>query len=145
MKASELMLHDLVMVDGEYKQVTRLDGLRGTIETEATKINKTCVPYSEEDVRPIPLTEEFLILNGYEDDGMYLVNDWSEGNILDKDYKSNYIQLTKWSMDGDLKVFKFGVLLNNVPAISTEVRYVHQLQHALRAIGLADKAIFKVE
>ena len=96
------------------------------------------------DIYPMPITEEFLTLNGYEDCGTYLVNDWSEGNILKEGHKSNYIQLMKWSMDGDLKVFQLGVILNNLPAINTEVRYVHQLQHALRAIGLADKAKFKV-
>lgn len=104
-----------------------------------------CSSETFNDIYPMPITEEFLTLNGYEDCVTYLVNDWSEGTVLDKGHKSNYIQLTKWYMDGDLKVFQLGVLLNNVPAINTEVRYVHQLQHALRAIGLADKAKFKVK
>ncbi len=104
-----------------------------------------CESESASDIYPMPLTEEFLRLNGYEDGGHFMVLDWSEGNILKEGHKSNYIQLIKWSMDGELKVFMLGVILDNVPAINTEIRYVHQLQHALRAIGLSDKAKFKVK
>lgn len=140
MKASELMLHDLVMVDSEYKQVTRLDGLIGTIETESTKINKTCVPYNEEDVKPIPLTEEILKLNGFEETNTgFMVNIFERPSCVMKLNESGYYGIEV--IGGYCNINANNEEHKELPfEANIKCNYAHELQHALRLCGLNELA-----
>lgn len=79
-------------------------------------------------LKPIPLTEELLELNGW---------------IL----LSNYFSDDYYSPGGDFSIdFAKGKLFIRMHGHSIEVKYVHILQHALRLCGLRELADnFKVE
>lgn len=129
MEAKELMIGDLVNLC--YRDLTLkvigFDSMKYTILVKIQDNFKLQISYHEREIKPIPLTEEMLKLNGFvdeewykgidytsKDDGWFVIDIESEGNVTGV--------ITMW------------------------IRYVHELQHALRLMGrteLADN--FKVE
>lgn len=119
MKATELMIGDWVKIQG-------YDGLR------ITAINKSYVNFDKRwagaklgEINPIPLTPEILEKNGFE-----LQRDKSELGTLD----------TYW-LGSELGTFRIHKLNNGDYQFGlAKIKYVHQLQHAIRLCGI-DKEI----
>lgn len=82
-----------------------------------------------EHIEPIPLTEEILNVNGF----------WEEGGGFAK-FFPNVGKFTTWkSRIEDIQCTLLGT-------VELPLRYVHQLQHALRLCGLNDIADnFKIQ
>ena len=84
----------------------------------------------EETIIPIPLTEEILVKNGFEKQED--VNEWSYYKT--KDGKGQYMIL--WSMDYNyLEIGSYTDEFGEFNRLGT-MRYVHQLQQALRLCGI---------
>lgn len=136
MKAKELMIGDWVHIIPISKKVKPHDSIVGaltrnpndTISIEGFYEGHFGWSVCEEDIEPIPLTEEILNANGF--------------SLYSDKYKG---------------VFKYGCFLAQVSTcadLSTtyehdiifECAYVHELQHALRICGMNELADnFKIE
>lgn len=139
MKANELMIGDLINGFGVVRRVT---GIHGLERPEDDGLLTTMVPgceFPESNLsfrpcyaRPIPLTKEILEKNGFEvqDQGGGRSDVWigfgidCEGDI-EVEFQHNIP--THLKIDG---VFKGEYY------ISTNIKYVHELQHALRLCGV---------
>lgn len=127
MKASELMIGDYIVSD--LGKIYRVKGVRDLDGGEVlVSTGKADMWYEYKLIRPIPLTEELLLLNGFRKRSHYY-----ELYVEDGDY---YFEICNFDGSLSLMFANTGIILN----------YVHQLQHALRLDGsneLADN--FKVE
>ena len=132
MKATELMINDLVQVDG----VVRI----ATIRTGAVYdyMNKE---YSIGCINPIPLTPKILEKNGlkYEKDyGAYY------HSILGSHSKDNEpLICVQWNPQGEIsqwEVSNKSGILTGVVAYGYTAIAVHELQHILRMVGLNEMA-----
>lgn len=84
------------------------------------------------DLHPMPLTEEVLAAVGFEDFGVNMVIDRSAGSVFSEDHKSTYVQLLKYDMDGNLKVFNLAYLEEDIVKMRDfKIKYVHELQDLL--------------
>jgi hypothetical protein len=135
MKINELMIGDWVYNKHHKKniQIQPYDffvhghGNNGTFAVSSTIV-------SGRDLVPIPLTEEILVKNGFKKQED--VNEWSY--YKSKDGKGQYMIL--WSMDYNyLEIGSYTEEFGEFNRLGV-MRYVHQLQHALRLCGI-DKEI----
>lgn len=86
--------------------------------------------YPVDDIEPIELTEEILVKNGFKKQED--VNEWSY--YKSKDGKGQYMIL--WSMDYNyLEIGSYTEEFGEFNRMGM-MRYVHQLQHALRLCGI---------
>lgn len=124
-KTNELMLGDLVrLTDGQIAKVRGL-GVYGDIEVRRENTN---IYGGEEDIEPIPLTEEILFKNGFEYE-MEKITSTSNGYYI--------FRLEDFYIDIYTHSYGFGC---------ATINYVHELQHLLRLCGLNDLADnFKIE
>jgi hypothetical protein len=126
MKATDLMIGDLVYIhEPECKghRIDSIDELDGQVGADGEV-------YDECDIRPIPLTEEILVKNGFKKQED--VNEWSY--YKSKDGKGQYMIL--WSMDYNyLEIGSYTEEFGEFNRLGV-MRYVHQLQHALRLCGV---------
>lgn len=88
--------------------------------------------YDECDIRPIPLTEEILVKNGFHrsprwhyceittDDGFKIYVQLGCGGTID------YVRITKHNSD----------LMERDLDATVSIHYVHELQHLLRLVGI---------
>lgn len=123
MKTSQLMLGDLVMVNGETRKID-------SISMEVAHLYGDCdlVWIMEDAIEPIPLTAEMLEKIGFE-------------NRL----KSGFMQKIH---EGELRIRANPFFINIYSASARESKvnlkphqvYVHELQHALRLCGLNEIA-----
>jgi len=133
MNVEELMLGDWVYgYDGEWKPVCvkQIMGFHPSIVAVHT------YGYQPDQIKPIPITPEILEANG-----------WVHYHPYNK--KAEYWQLRGW-VDVNIKVnrghFFFSIYGKPFketffrPHFTAHLRYVHELQHALRLCGL-DKEI----
>lgn len=133
MKANELMIGDFIKHGfGGVGKVTELS--KGIITVYDDGLNDgdgNCeVNFAENEIRPIPLTVEILEKNGFKKDekdkNMYYWN-WSICN--------NCISYDKET--GKIRIFhSLGNLVFVLP-----LRYVHELQNALRLCGIEKEII----
>ena len=113
MKANELMIGDWVLDGNHIAQVVLLtcDGIIGTTFNESSNI---------EVVEPILLTPEILEKNGFK---------------LDKEdgwwWLTPKIGITFWE-EGDIEL----EFENKHSSVDIHIKYLHQLQHALRLCGI---------
>jgi len=130
MKLNELMVGDWVYIhEPECKghRIDAIDELDGQVGADGEV-------YDECDIRPIPLTEDILAKNGFKKQED--VNEWSY--YKSKDGKGQYMIL--WSMDYNyLEIGSYTEEFGEFNRMGI-MRYVHQLQHALRLCGI-DKEI----
>lgn len=120
MKSSDVMIGDWVINDQEPTKVNYLT--KDNIGVE----NAYFVEFS--DVEPIPLTEEILKDNGFVFDGLI------------RSYKKFKISKSFFSF----ALFKKYII--EIGEIAYTIKYVHELQHALRLCGLNEMADnFKIE
>ena len=131
MKANELMIGDWVVYDGdvEYTNPIKVEGI--DIATGAL-VTSDREDVGIDNIQPIPLTAEILERNGFEiqDQGGGRRDVWigfgvdCEGDI---EVEFQYNIPTHLKIDG---VFKGEYYT------STNIKYVHLLQHALRLCGI---------
>ena len=117
MTANELMIGNWVMYKGEPIMVYEIDDYYKRINTEPDGYNAiTCIEIS--DVTPIPLTAEILEKNGFE---------------LCKIPEIDYIG---WRLSENFSLTVSPASTNDIDGLywndDVPIRYVHQLQHALR-------------
>ena len=120
LNVSDLSVGDWVRYDGKEYQVQCVDGL-----SEIVTLFGYCEQREESagNLRSIPITAEILEKNGihrtYEDDAYAI-------------FRGDGLWAVKYS-DGDWE-------LSTPPVCRVDIKYVHQLQHALRLAGV-DKEI----
>lgn len=157
MKANELMINDWVKFKadtfGEQKQ--RVDYLESERVQErlkddepiATTANGTffCTSFAlqEYQVEPIPISDEILKENGFIQKDIY-----KDGEFWDYIYSQHddehdfYCKARFVDSRGiaccEFSYYTYGILSCNVGSI--KLRYVHEFQHAMRLVGLADLA-----
>ena len=114
MKTSELQLGDIVSCLGDHVIVVSLS-FNGDEPIGIMSPLKKIFTFRENDVYPIILDESILMQNNFNPE---IVSWWrpSEGNS-----------------------FKIAIMNNNT-SLCAKVKYVHELQHALRLCGLSELA-----
>lgn len=86
------------------------------------------------DLKPIPLTDEILYKNGF---------DYVHGHCASLKDTGFFITMTKWySHHEDLKYLKYNSLgeWTVCGSENVRIRFVHELQHAMRLYGLIEEA-----
>jgi hypothetical protein len=124
-KTNELMIGDLVrLTDGQIAKVVAIDAT-GNVDVEfETKSFRHHVNAHEEDIEPIPFTEEILLKTGFRIIG-------------------SFIELVEYALnDVDAEICVFYNRESNNPYFYTEIanvkveiKYFHELQHLLRLCG----------
>lgn len=135
MKANELMIGDWV----EFETLTHkfLYGRIIGIDVDSSYMIKTLNSseyVSMNKVRPIPITPKFLEKNGFilDEYGYVLKLDNCENNYINVTFRKN-----REVRDVCIEIMHFGEILTKT------IRYVHQLQNALRVMDRGDVADFK--
>ena len=131
MKPEELMIKDWVLHDGEPYQIREL-GIYG-VNRDGEDYPAVCVGkpkgigliIERNEIEPIPITDEFLVKNGFRKQNN------SSGVIrLDTYWLGEEIGFRLHSFETDY--YQFGL---------AKIRYVHELQHALRLCGIYKEII----
>ena len=130
MKISELQLGDIVSCLGDPVRVVSLS-LKGDEPIEIISPLKTIETFREEDVKPIPLTAAILEKNGFRCDTI------GSGLILHIDNSENRYVFVSFRHDGSSRHVEIEDGYYN---LSVPVSYLHELQHALRLVGLNNLA-----
>lgn len=109
MKANELMIGDWVSYCGFYNKVIYIGQKVSMYNGKGTEFTT-----DPEHIRPIPLTEEILVKNGWRKESITIDGDYAnwlgEIPICQEEDEFNYERI--------------------------ELTYVHQLQHLLRLVGV---------
>ena len=108
MKASELMIMDWVLLDGTPIQVAGLHNRKVGVHKRRRSIY--CSWHSDGEFRPIPLTEDILVKNGWR----------KESITIDGDYANWHGEIPICQEEDEFNYERI------------ELTYVHQLQHLLR-------------
>jgi len=127
MKAKELQLGDYVDYRGRIIKVTSLYDKGGSNEVgwsdkESVWVNGRCI-------EPIPLTPEILEKNGWIKDGYFY-----------KAEDGSYIQLGELFEHASFRAEKHGIP-REIQTSPHLLKYIHQLQHALRLCGITGEII----
>ena len=128
--ASELMIGDLVIIDGRVAKITgfhsnALMGLGVQLENDSTF-------YSEERLRPIVIRPDILKDNGFfqtENPRHFMLKGWNENIIVQ--FLSDGFHPSKPKPHALLKIDKDDCL----NYFQVEVKFIHQLQQAMRLAG----------
>lgn len=135
MKVSELQIGDWVSCLGDPVRVTAVRTVYDDrtnpigIMSRAKDIEYF---FKEENVKPVPLTTDILINNGFGQDTI------CSGLILHIDNSENLYVLVNYRWyNGECRNVEIS---NGMYNLSRPVRYVHELQHALRLCGLDELA-----
>ena len=122
MKANELMIGDWVLYNETHQQILEISGIDDEVYLETDEL------VHQSEIQPIPLTPEILEKNGFElkegEIGMY-------GVTTVPHYLCKGVPFEVFC-DGDPFAIWFKEPVN--------IKYVHELQHALRLCGI-DKTI----
>lgn len=85
-----------------------------------------------DDICPIPITEEFLLKNGFKRSDSYVCEDYKVEAVWNYETKDKQsFTLGKYPNDENL-VCGYGSCLWN----GVNIKYVHELQHAMRLAGI---------
>lgn len=115
MKATDLMLGDWVLCDGEPYQVAEISAGLLCIDAERELFA------DPEDVQPIPITPEILEKNGWERISSVDRDFWHSAGVVlqeSEDYEGAYL----WGL-------------------AVYVRYVHELQHLVRVLQIEKEIV----
>ncbi len=123
MKVTDLMVGDLVYIHEPECKGHRIDALDELDE----QVGADGEVYDECDIRPIPLTEEILVKNGFV--GVELTDSYE----LNTDYYE--IEVWKYS-DGLWVVNVQWIEFSSTPESKATVSYLHELQHFLKLCGI---------
>ena len=130
MKTSELQLGDKVSCLGDPVSVVSLS-LNDDEPIGIMSPLKKIFTFREKDVYPVQLTTDVLLNNGFTQDTI------GSGLILHIDNSENLYVLVNYRYNGECR--NVGIS-NNMYNISCPIKYVHELQHALRLCGLSELA-----
>ena len=125
MKATDLMIGDWVKhaVTDEVLQVSEFT-LNEDLEVQRYYVNGNLVG----NVEPIPLTAEILENNG-----------WEYGNWGSEDYDDEYYTFID---DFDIHIDENQTFeIRTVDGCTIKLKYVHELQHALRLCGIEKEIV----
>lgn len=133
MKATELMLNNWVgATDLPYFRVLGLHGESGNVYDQDGN------PHTEESLIPLPITDEFLVLNKFR---KFSTDEyWIDRPMRYAAYGKVVIKPTKIEVNGAI-VWELdaGSLTNGDGQVF--IQYVHELQQALRMFGFEKKEI----
>ena len=130
MNCKDYMVGDLVYIhEPECKghRIDSIDELDGQVGADGEV-------YDECDIRPIPLTEEILVKNGFEVHPFGCV--WYQEKGIDF---QNYI-VVYFRRNGEPRKVEL-CFVNKVSAEVRNINYVHQLQHLLRLCGIEKELV----
>lgn len=128
MKANELMIGDLVIIEG-YSRICAITEV-GVYFVDRNGIGTT----SFDRIEPIPLTTEILEKNGFIRQQLGHFRYENEDNDLVMAFYPKEKNYTEGGYDY-IDIYKGRMTLQDMP-----ISYVHELQHALRLCGI-DKEI----
>lgn len=133
MKVSELQLGDWVSCLGDPVRVTAVRTVYDDRTNPIGIMSPLKIEYffKEENVKPVPLTTDILINNGFGQDTI------GSGLILHIDNSENLYVLVNYRYNGECRNVEIS---NRMYNLSRPIRYVHELQHALRLCGLSELA-----
>ena len=121
MIATDLMIGDWVKPSCWNEQVLLVGEGRVTVKSDS---------YTEDEIKPIPLTEEILESNGFvrDDKHEYSMTGSNYNYLKVRCYADTYFEIgNAFDEEGELQAF-------------ADIQYVHELQHALKLCGI-DKNI----
>ena len=126
MKKSELKLGDWVLAGGSPIKIDELvDGIDAlTIYDDETNEIEN---YSYDDLSPIPLTSEILEKNGWKEDD----------EIWGIDYTFGHLHIEFFSNGKEIEAM-VSVTDDRDVCCLRQIKYIHQLQHLLWALGIDD-------
>lgn len=127
MRVSELQLGDIVSCLGDPVRVVSLS-LKGDEPVGIMSPLKTIETFREEDVRPVPLTAEFLIKNGFVKVHSRRYEFYGRDGRIEVNPVIGYIYVYNY----DEERIKHCNVYDNYA--------VHELQHVLRLVGLSEMA-----
>lgn len=125
MEAEELMIGDWVKFPIGNDKVVDLPYIEGRGVCASFAASATLFPVEVYKLEPIPLTPEILEKNGIEKDGPA-----PQGlQVWATRVGGRRFKIFEWVASGTFVVF------------DTEIRYVHELQHALRLCGIEKEIV----
>lgn len=133
MEAKKLQIGDWVSCLGDPVRVTAVRTVYDDRTNPIGIMSPLKIEYffKEEDVKTIPLTADILINNGFRQDTI------GSGLIRHIDGAENLYVLVNYRYNGECRNVEIS---NNMYNISCPIKYVHELQHALRLCGLSELA-----
>ena len=133
MKVSELQIGDWVSCLGDPVRVTAVRTVYDDRTNPIGIMSPLKIEYffKEENVKPVPLTTDILINNRFGQDTI------GSGLILHIDNSENLYVLVNYRYNGECRNVEIS---NRMYNLSRPIRYVHELQHALRLCGLSELA-----
>ena len=141
MKVSDLQLGDWVDCFGGSVKVTTIKTAYNNGEDFIiimSPLKSIEYSFKSEYIKPIPLTTDILTNNGFTQDTI------GSGLILHIDNSENLYVLVNYRYNGECRNVEIS---NKMYNLSCPIKYVHELQHALRLCGLselADKLIIDI-
>ena len=124
MKAKELKIGDLITCYGEILKVASCDMFMCSAWDEN---NDLCDHINYDDLSPIPLTEEILEKNGWREDD----------EIWGIDYTFGHLHIEFFSNGKEIEAM-VSVTDDRDVCCLRQIKYIHQLQHLLWALGIDD-------
>lgn len=133
MEAKQLQIGDFVSCLGDPVRVTAVRTVYDDRTNPIGIMSPLNIEYffKEEDVKPVSLTTDILINNRFGQDTI------GSGLILHIDNSENLYVLVNYRYNGECRNVEIS---NGMYNLSRPIRYVHELQHALRLIGLNELA-----
>ena len=134
MKASELMIGDWVLMPHGPEKAKQIE-----IQEVSYDLKETFDCYPVTEIQPIPLTPEILVANGFKSTELYRFILYQLGK---ESFSIAYDLLLK-NLCAFTKTVKAGCRPSTTPdksELSIQIQYVHELQQAMRLIGLRDLA-----
>lgn len=153
MKASELMVYDWVLHDGEPYQIRQL-GIHG-VDRDGEDYPAVCIGkpkgvgliVERNEIEPIPLTPEILARMGFtieevpKYDDTYTEDEYtakikcvdSRKCEVEIEYKTYWKKLRAFNYDPHNRL--------GFTSIETQVEYVHELQHVMRLCGIGKEIV----
>lgn len=134
MKVSDLQLGDWVDCFGGSVKVTTIKTAYNNGEdfiVIMSPLKSIEYSFKSEYIKPIPLTTDILTNNGFTQDTI------GSGLILHIDNSENLYVLVNYRHNGECRNVEIS---NKMYNISCPIKYVHELQHALRLCGLSELA-----
>lgn len=126
MLAKDLMIGDIVMFDDEPVEIREFLGLEKCIVANKKGIKREAIIDSLE---PMKITYEFLRANHWKRD-LHIGSYWyhPQNEFLGK-------ELVLCHVDG---FYQFKMITKKVEVVLAEPRYIHEVQHILRAMNVSD-------
>lgn len=133
MEAKQLQIGDIVSCLGDPVRVTAVRTVYDDRTNPIGIMSPLKIEYffKEENVKPVSLTTDILINNGFGQDTI------GSGLILHIDNSENLYVLVNYRYNGECRNVEIS---NGMYNLSRPIRYVHELQHALRLCGLDELA-----